>query len=144
MKGRKPEAPNVVPLREGAASAPAPEPYDDMSVDAAATWRELAPDLAMRGRLKPAYRPMFRVWCEAFSDVLKFTYDLHTMGDYFRTETRNGLQEKKRAAWGQRQDAIANMTRIGALFGLTPLDEARFGPDGQKDLLAMLKETLDG
>ncbi|WP_342298207.1 P27 family phage terminase small subunit [Cereibacter sphaeroides] len=39
-------------------------------------------------------------------------------------ETRNGRQQKKRAVWGQRQDAIAVMNQLAARFGLTPVDGA--------------------
>lgn len=145
MKGRKPNAPNIVPLHGGAARSEIPDPPVDMSEDGAAVWRDLAPSLAAKGRLNVIYLPMFRIWCEAYSDFLKFSYDLHTHGDYFVNDKgRNGVQEKQRAPWKLRNDAITTMTRIGALFGLTPLDEQRLGSDGQKDLLALIREQLDG
>ena len=59
-------------------------------------------------------------------------------------KTRNGLQEKKRAAWGQRQDALATMQRIGALYGMSPVDEARLGNGGQGSFLEELEKAMRG
>ncbi|RAP39293.1 hypothetical protein BYZ73_21055, partial [Rhodovulum viride] len=59
-------------------------------------------------------------------------------------ETRNGRQQKKRAVWGQRQDAIATMNQLAARFGMTPVDEARMSAGGQGDLFGEILRTLDG
>ncbi|WP_235842739.1 P27 family phage terminase small subunit [Cereibacter sphaeroides] len=59
-------------------------------------------------------------------------------------ETRNGRQPKKRAVWGQRQDAIAVMNQLAARFGLTPVDEARVRVTGQGDLFDEILKTLNG
>ncbi|MBL4808212.1 MAG: P27 family phage terminase small subunit [Rhodobacteraceae bacterium] len=144
MKGRKPNNVTKLPFKGDMEGVAVPDPAPDMSEDAAKVWREIAPILIRQSRLLPQYRPMFRVWCEAFSDYLKFTYAVHTDGDYYTVKTRNGDQMKKHAAASLRQDAIANMSRVGALFGLSPVDDQRFEGGGQGDLLDQLKKALDG
>jgi len=143
MKGAKPNNVTKLPMKGDFDPANVPEPPATMSEEGAAVWREIAPVLVMKQRFDLQFRPMFRVWCEAFSDYLKFTDDLQCYGDYFETKTRNGKQEKKRAAWGQRQEVISTLTRLAALYGLSPIDEQRFENDGQGDLLASLMAKLN-
>jgi hypothetical protein len=72
------------------------------------------------------------------------TGDLAIIGNYYQSETRNGIHEKKRAAWGQRQDALGNMQRIAELFALSPVDEGRLGAAGHGSFLDELEKAMKG
>ena len=65
-------------------------------------------------------------------------------GRTYSVMTRNGLQQKKTANWQARQDALANLRQLGALFGMTPVDEARLSSGGQGDLFDDLLRQLRG
>ncbi|PYE80825.1 P27 family phage terminase small subunit [Pseudoroseicyclus aestuarii] len=142
MRGPKPILDNVIPMKGDAAPRPVPPALDWMSDEGRAAWEELAPVMVAKDRLEPHYADLFAAYCEAVGDFMRFTGDLAMMGSYYEVSTRNGLQEKKRAAWGQRQEALANMQRIGALFGMSPVDERRLSGGGQGDLFEDLKRQL--
>lgn len=143
MKGAKPHLTNVVPMK-GDFDGRVPDAPDWMSEDGRVAWRELAPIMVQKKRLEPHHHHPFAVYCESVADVIRFTGDLAAFGTYYEVETRNGLQQKKRAVWGQRQDAISTMNQLAARFGMTPVDEARLTISGQGDLFKDLKEMLDG
>ncbi|WP_226557372.1 P27 family phage terminase small subunit [Salipiger thiooxidans] len=143
MKGRKPTLDNVVPMR-GDAPKPVPEPHDLMSDGAKKVWQELAPELVRMDRLKPHYEHMFVAYCESASDVIELTSNIVLEGRTYTVKTRNGVQQKKTANWQARQDALANMRQLGALFGLSPVDDARLATGGQGDLFEELLRGIRG
>lgn len=144
MKGRLPGLGNVVPFKGDMSQRPIPPALDFMSDEGRRVWEDLAPHLVKKDRLQPDYELMFSVYCEAAADFIRLTGEIAAYGSWFSTETRNGRQEKKRATWGQRNDAIATMARFSALFGLSPVDEKRIGLAGQGDLFADMMRQLKG
>ena len=143
MRGRKPALDNVVPMK-GTIEKHVPAAPDWMSEKAREVWDELAPVLVMKDRLEPAYAYQFAGYCESVAAFIETTGCIAVEGRYYETTTRNGIQQKKTASWGQQQEALNAMRRDSALFGLAPVDEARLKGGGQGDLFAMLKEQLDG
>lgn len=107
-------------------------------------WDRLAPDMVRFGRLEPHHADMFAVYCEAVSDFIELTSNIAMMGRTYEVETRNGRQQKKTADWQARQDAIMIMTRVGALFGMSPVDDQRLATDGQGDLFDAIMDKLNG
>ncbi|APX23183.1 MULTISPECIES: phage terminase small subunit P27 family [Salipiger] len=143
MKGRKPTLDNVVPMR-GDAPKPVPAPPDLMSEAGKAVWEELAPELVRMDRLKPHYEHMLAAYCESAADVIELTSNIAVEGRTYAVQTRNGMQQKKTANWQARQDAFANMRQLGALFGLSPVDDARLATGGQGDLFEELLRGIRG
>ncbi|SIO36645.1 phage terminase, small subunit, putative, P27 family [Rhodovulum sp. ES.010] len=143
MRGAKPRLDNVVPMK-GDVRRPVPDAPDFLSDEGRKAWDRLAPILIAKDRLEPQFEDLFAAYCEAVAAFVEATGDLAAFGKYFETKTRNGKQEKKRAAWGQRQEAIATMARLSALFGFSPVDEKRMASNGQFDLLAELEKSLNG
>ena len=145
MQGRKPELGNVIPMKaEFALERPVPPAPEFMSDEGRRVWDDLAPHLVKLDRLKPIYELQFAAYCESAADFIRFTGEIAAFGSWFVTETRNGKQEKKRATWGQRNDALSNMQRLATVFGLTPVDERRLDSGGQGDLFADLMAELKG
>tara|TARA_R110000868_G_scaffold369682_3_gene633082 strand:- start:13164 stop:13658 length:495 start_codon:yes stop_codon:yes gene_type:complete len=144
MKGSKPKLDNVVRMKGDGVRPTPPAPDFMPSEEAVEAWDRLAPVMIAKGRLEPHFEDLFAAYCVSVGDFVRCTGDLAIMGNYYLTETRNGTQEKKRAAWGQRQDALASMQRIGALFGLTPVDEGRLGAAGQGSFLDELEKAMKG
>lgn len=143
MRGRKPVVENVVPMR-GDMPKPVPTPPDLMSDPARAVWHRLAPEMVKVDRLKPHYEDIFAAYCEAVADVIELSSNIALEGRTYSVMTRNGLQQKKTANWQARQDALANLRQLGALFGMTPVDEARLSSGGQGDLFDDLLRQLRG
>ncbi len=143
MRGAKPNLGNVIPMKDDIADA-VPNAPEWMSEDGRATWRELAPVMIRKKRLEPHHHQPFAVYCEAVSDVIRFTGDLAAFGHYYEVKTRNGLQQKKRAMWGLRQDAISVMNQLAARFGMTPVDEARLSVGAQGDFFKDMMDALNG
>lgn len=143
MRGAKPKLQNVIPMK-GEVTRHVPDAPDWMSDGGREVWEQLAPLVVQKDRLDPMFANNFAVYCEAAADFIAFTGEMAAFGTYFVTEGRHGKQEKRRVVWQQRQDAIATMQRMSALFGLSPVDEQRLGSAGQGDLLAMLERQLNG
>jgi P27 family predicted phage terminase small subunit len=142
MKGKKPNPlGNVIPMK-GAAQTPVPDAPGFMSEGARHVWDELAADLASKDRLQPAYQYQFASYCESVSNFVQATAVIAMDGFWFETKTRNGIQQKKTAAWGAQQEAMNAMRRDAALFGLSPVDEARLKSGGQGDLFGDIMEQL--
>lgn len=143
MKGKKPNLQNVVPMKgEMQRHVPAaPEFLDD---EARKVWDELAPELVRKERLEPLYAYQFASYCACVANFLAATACLALEGLYYETKTRNGVQQKKRAAWGIQQEAMAGMRRDSALFGLSPVDASRLTAEGQGDLFDEVMKQLNG
>lgn len=144
MKGAKPTpAGNVIPMK-GDDARPVIEAPELMTELGREIWDELAPGLARMSRLEPHYRYQFMSYCEAVANFVRATNDIAMEGMWYEVKTRNGLQKKKTAAWNVQQEAASQMRRDAALFGLTPVDEARLHTDGQGDLFDKLMAQLKG
>lgn len=145
MKGRKPDLQNVIPMKGGpVVSRPVPDAPDFMTDEARRVWDELAGLLVSKDRLQPHYTYQFAAYCESVANFIAATACIALEGTYYETETRNGRQQKKTASWGIQQEAIATMTRVSALFGLSPVDEARLRVTGQGDLFDDVMRQLRG
>ncbi len=144
MKGRKPNLPpNVIPMKgDGQFSKPVPEAPEFMRDEARKVWEELAGELVSKDRLQPLYLYQFASYCESVASFIEATACLALEGYYFETQTRNGKQQKKRAMWGVQQEAMAAMSRLSALFGLSPVDEARLKGGAQGDLFDDIMRQL--
>ena len=142
MKGAKPDLRNVIPMKGDVAMRPVPDAPDFMSDTARKVWDELAGGLVGKGRLEPQFIYQFAAYCEAVAAFIETTGCIAMEGRYYETQTRNGLQQKKTASWGQQQEAISTMGRLSALFGMSPVDEARLKVTGQGDLFKDLMDQL--
>ncbi|ANP35945.1 hypothetical protein JL2886_01023 [Phaeobacter gallaeciensis] len=143
MKGKKPNLQNVVPMK-GDIQKHVPEAPEFLEDEARKVWDELAPELVKKDRLEPLYEYQFASYCVCVANFIAASACLAVEGLYYETKTRNGIQQKKRAAWGIQQEAMAGMRRDAALFGLSPVDEARLGAGGQGDLFDQVMAQLNG
>lgn len=143
MKGAKPSLQNVIPMK-GDMVRPAPDAPDHLQPEDREVWERLAPILVNKGRLEPEYEDSFAAFCIMAGQVFRSASDIAILGTYYEAETRNGIQQKHRAAWVQLQQAIAVMNQLSARFGLTPVDDARLKGGGQGDLFDDLMRKLDG
>jgi P27 family predicted phage terminase small subunit len=141
MKGPKPKLEVVTPMK-GDAAKQVPQAPELMSDMGKSVWERLMPELILKDRYEAHFQDMFAAYCETAADVMRFTNTLHIEGYNYTVKTRNGMQQKKTAAWTQRSEAIAILTRLGALFGMSPVDERRLGNGGQGDLLDQLNEAM--
>ncbi|NBE05940.1 P27 family phage terminase small subunit [Paragemmobacter ruber] len=141
MKGRKPELRNVLPFK-GETIKPVPDAPEWMTEKAREVWGELAGHLVAKDRLQPHYEYQFAGYCESVANFYNATACLAVDGYFFETETRNGRQQKKVAMWAVQQEALGAMMRLSALFGLSPVDEARLKVTGQGDLFRDLMDQL--
>ena len=142
MKGKKPGLDNVIPMK-GTAPRPVPPPPDLMAEGAKKVWERLAPEMVRLGRLEPIYEDNFAVVCCAVNDVMELQTVIDMEGRTYTVKTRNGMQQKKTAAWQAQLDALATLRQFGAFFGMTPVDDKRLANTDQGDLFAMLKEGLN-
>jgi P27 family predicted phage terminase small subunit len=130
---------------KGDVQKPVPAAPELMSEGGKAVWDRLAPDLVRLERLEPRHADMFQAYCEAVADVIELTSNIVLMGRTYQVKTRNGWQQKKTADWQARQDALATMRQLGALFGMSPVDDQRLSGAGQGDLFdAILSKLNDG
>ena len=142
MKGRKPDLKNVIPLKGGPAPKAVPAALDFMTDEARRVWDELAPALVAKDRLAPEYRYQFAAYCEQVARFIEAIACVAIEGTYYSVKTRNGLQQKKTAAFSIQLESVGMMNRLSALFGLSPVDEARLGISGQGDLFAAMMDQL--
>ncbi|KFI24336.1 hypothetical protein CG50_10840 [Paenirhodobacter enshiensis] len=144
MKGAKPViAGNVIPMK-GDIQKPVPDPPADMCGRAAEVWAELAPHLVAKDRLDPLFLYQFRSYCQNVANFIEATISMEVEGLYYEVETRNGRQQKATAAFKVQQEAMNQMRRDSALFGLSPVDAMRITSGGQGDLFRDLMDKLDG
>jgi len=143
MKGKKPSLKNVIPMK-GDIQRHVPEAPSFLDDEARKIWNELAPELVKKDLLEPLYSYQFAGYCVCVANFIAATACLALEGLYYEVKTRNGVQQKKRAAWGIQQEAMAGMRRDSALFGLSPVDAVRLGTGGQGDLFDDLMDKLNG
>lgn len=143
MRGAKPSLDNVIPMK-GDSIRRAPDAPEHLQDEDREVWNRLAPILINKGRLEPEYEDSFAAFCIMAGQVVRSSHDLAIMGSYYEVHTRNGVQQKHRAAWVQLGQAIAMMNQLSARFGLTPVDEARLKSGAQGDLFDDLMRKLDG
>ncbi|MDE4302861.1 P27 family phage terminase small subunit [Phaeobacter gallaeciensis] len=143
MKGKKPNLHNVVPMK-GDVQKKAPEAPDLLSEGAKAVWVRLAPEMVRKDRLEPIFEDLFGQFCEAANDVIELSSIIAMEGRTYTVKTRNGMQQKKTAAWQARLDALATLKALGGLFGLSPVDDKRLSNPGQGDLFDEMVKQLNG
>jgi len=143
MKGSKPSVSNVIPMK-GDLQKPVPDAPEFMSEEGRKVWEQLAAGLVAKDRLEPHHAHMFAAYCESVANFIAATHCLAMEGMYYETQTRNGKQQKKTAPWGLQQEAMGQMQRVGALFGMSPVDERRLGAGGQGDLFNDVMAVLNG
>lgn len=143
MKGAKPNLKNVVPMK-GDEVQTAPDAPDHLSEHGEMVWNRLAQLMVSKKRLEPHFHDLFAAYCESCADYIRFTIEIADYGSFYESLGRNGKQEKHRAAWKQRQESLASMQRLSALFGMSPVDEARIATGGQGDFLAALQAAMRG
>lgn len=100
------------------------EPPEDMPADAAEFWRRTAPDLIGAGILDRSDVAMFEDLCRAFARKEQFGRVIAAK-DLFSPGSHGQIRQ---APWviGERQ-AAEEFRKLGALFGLSPVDRARLG-----------------
>jgi P27 family predicted phage terminase small subunit len=133
MKGAKPTVNNVIPMM-GDIQKNVPDAPEYMTDNGRKVWGQLAAGLVAKDRLEPHYVPMFAAYCESVSNFIDATHCL----------AMEGKQQKKTAPWGLQQEAMGQMQRLGALFGMSPVDERRLGAGSQGDLFADVLAVLNG
>lgn len=143
MKGAKPKAENVIPMK-GAARRAVPDAPDFLCDEGRDVWEQLAPLMIAKDRLEPHFEFQFAAYCEAVAAFIRASHCRAMDGDSYSVKTRNGLQQKKTAAVGLQVQAMADMNRLSALFGLTPVDERRLSSSGQGDLFKDLLKQING
>jgi P27 family predicted phage terminase small subunit len=145
MKGAKPGiTQNVIPMK-GDIRKHVPDPPDDMSGRAAEVWQELAPLLVAKDRFDPLFVYQFRSYCQNVANFIDATLSVEVEGLYFEAGGgRNGRQQKKSAAFTVQQEAMNQMRRDSALFGLSPVDSMRIAAGSQGDLFDDIMSKLDG
>lgn len=106
---------------------PVPTSTDDLTVapaelpdGAKAVWERLAPDLLDKKVLTPWDVDQFAAYCVAVSQYNECRV---RMGDQFVVEGSMG-QMVKSPYWAQMNEALMQMMRLSARFGLTPADRA--------------------
>ena len=143
MKGQKPKLDNVIPMR-GDTGRPVPPAPDLLSEGGKKVWDRLAPEMIRQGRLEPHFEDLFGAVCEAANDVIELSSIIAMEGRTYSVKTRNGMQQKKTAAWQARLDALASLRQLGAMFGMSPVDVKRLSNTDQGDLFDKLAEQLNG
>lgn len=134
---------NVVPMR-GDHPKPVPDAPDLMSEGGKKVWSRLAPELVMRDRLLPHYEDFFFTYCEAVNDMIELTSVIVCEGRTYSVKTRNGMQQKKTAAWQARLDVYPVLRQFGAVFGMSPVDDTRLANTSQGDLFDSIMKKING
>ncbi|OIQ32315.1 MAG: hypothetical protein BM562_05450 [Alphaproteobacteria bacterium MedPE-SWcel] len=143
MKGQNPKLDNVIRMR-GDSIGPVPPAPDLMSDGGKAVWDRLAPAMVSKGRLEPIFEDVFAQFCEAANDVIELSSVIAMEGRTYSVTTRNGMQQKKTAAWQARLDALATLKALGGLFGMSPVDEKRLSYANQGELFGDAVSALNG
>jgi P27 family predicted phage terminase small subunit len=144
MKGRKPNLENVIPMKGDIQKEipAAPDFLDDIARD---VWDELVPELVRKDRMALLFKYQFASYCAAVSNFITSTNTVAMEGQFYDTgKGRNGNQKRKHPALTLQETAMSTMRRDAALFGLSPVDEARLGAGDQGDLFDQVMAQLNG
>jgi P27 family predicted phage terminase small subunit len=95
-------------------------PVDGIPEAAQAVWQRLAPDLVDKRVLTAWDVDQFAAYCVA---VAQYNECRERMGDQYVVEGSMG-QMVKSPYWTQMNEALQQMMRLSARFGLTPADRA--------------------
>jgi P27 family predicted phage terminase small subunit len=143
MKGRKPELQNVIPMK-GDIQREIPAAPDFMDELARDVWDELVPELVKKERMEPLFKYQFASYCVAVSNFISSTNTVAMEGQFYDTgKGRNGNQKRKHPALTLQETAANTMRREAALFGLSPVDEARLGAGSQGELFDQVMAQLN-
>lgn len=144
MKGAKPNPTGKVVPMKGDDKRPMIDPPVTMTETGRAIWDEMAPIVHRLDRLHAHFKYQFASYCESVATFIAATNDIEMNGKgrYYEVKTRNGLQQKRTMAFNVQQDAMNQMRRDAALFGLSPVDESRLDAGGQGDLFDQIKSQL--
>lgn len=89
-----------------------------------AKWAEMVTILSpVDGLLKPAFADLLALYCEAFEEFAIATQEIFENGGATCYGEKGGAYAHPAAA--RKNSAIARMRQFGALFGLSPSDEAQ-------------------
>ena len=144
MKGRKPDLENVIPMKGDIQKEipAAPEWLGEIARD---VWDELVPELVRKDRMELLFKYQFSSYCAAVSNFITSTNEVALEGHFYDTgKGRNGNQKRKHPALALQETSMNTMRRDAALFGLSPVDEARLGAGGQGDLFDKVVAQLNG
>ncbi|MCG7623197.1 phage terminase small subunit P27 family [Epibacterium sp. Ofav1-8] len=144
MKGRKPNLENVIPMK-GDMPKEVPAAPDWMDEIARDVWDELVPELVKKERMELLFKYQFSSYCVAVANFITSTNTVAMEGQFYDTgKGRNGNQKRHHPALKLQEASAATMRRDAALFGLSPVDEARLGAGSQGDLFDEVMKQLNG
>ena len=91
---------------------------------AVAVWKQLAPKLRQTHRLADQHRLTFAIFCCNYADWIRLNEQLLKEGETQRVKTiAGGFMMRDHPAVKRRQEALDNVMKLSAKFGLTPADE---------------------
>lgn len=88
--------------------------------DELAIWDRIAPLLALHGYLNDLFIDTLIEYCRVVSTIDRLAKYLRKEGDTYKSQTRNGYQEKNRPEVGQLNEARRMLRSYVGDFGLTP------------------------
>jgi P27 family predicted phage terminase small subunit len=115
MRGRKSRA--KAPAQVVPVDTDPPPPPSWLSRPAKAEWKRLAGDLHRLGRLQPLYFGAFAAYCVAHGQMVTAARAVRKAGLTATTAGGNVVQSVEQ---GVLRRATADVTRLGAPFGLSP------------------------
>ncbi|MCG7630552.1 phage terminase small subunit P27 family [Epibacterium sp. MM17-32] len=120
----------------------APDWMDEIARD---VWDELVPELVKKERMELLFKYQFSSYCVAVANFITSTNTVAMEGQFYDTgKGRNGNQKRHHPALKLQEASAATMRRDAALFGLSPVDEARLGAGSQGDLFDEVMKQLNG
>lgn len=146
-KKREEEQARVAELLADAPTDPAGVPklidQGPLYAGAIAVWKDLAPRLARTHRLADQHRLTFAIFCCNMADWIRLNSQLLKEGETQRVKTMaGGYMIRDHPAVRRRQEALENVMKLSAKFGLTPADEYQLFKD--QALAAMTNPGLFG
>jgi P27 family predicted phage terminase small subunit len=153
LNSGRPKRPTIQAEREGAEErhinrnepeypkAQMLQPPKHISGEAMAVWEHYAPMLEKAGVLTTADVDTLASFCEAVATVREASEKMQDEGkviEIYHPTTDQIVKAQKNPWWMIWKDAVAEVMRIGARFGLTPSDRARIvlpedNPTGDND-----------
>ncbi|EOI5728409.1 phage terminase small subunit P27 family [Cronobacter malonaticus] len=104
-------------------------PQELMSAVAVKVWKSTSKILIERGLFEPEDAPVLMAYCNAFHLMIEAEKMIATSGIIATGES--GI--KKHPAINVRNDAVAQIARLGSLLGLDPMSRARMLGAGTPD-----------